>query len=114
MINLANKFAHGGEDHADTAAGFGHLLENAGFAVATWILLIAFTLILGSKIPGFKRPQRLLATAALHLVFGVYLYDKSPAIGALVVSAGFALTLGSVLLGIQDTPATKQDKENQK
>ena len=102
--------AHAEQAHSSTGESFLHLFESADIALMGWLLLIAATIVITKLLLRFDLPKILLALAGINLAYGVFLYNKSPAIGALVVSAGFALTLAIVIIGLQvhEVPSEKK------
>jgi len=103
--------AHGGEAHSGAGESVGHLLESASVAIVFWVALIAACVLVLGVVLGRSKAQILLALAGVHLVYGIFLYDKSPGVGAIVVSVGFAIILMSVIVGLQSHEESTTDNK---
>lgn len=95
-------FAHAGEQHSDTTEGLAHWLESSSNAILAWIVIGAFVFIVLHKGFNLSRANSLLLFAFLNFVYGIFLYSTSPAVGAVVLSTGFAVTLWTVINGLHN------------
>lgn len=101
MINTLKSFSHAGESHQDTVSGLGHYLDYSLVAFLVWLAVIAIIHAASARNSKIATSTELLLVATFSLVYGVFLYNKSPGVGALAVGAGFGVTLFTVMLGLQ-------------
>lgn len=111
MLSLL--FAHAGEDHSSTAESASHFLSHPLNALLVWVLITVF---LFAIVP---RLQSAISTATLFLVFGafnlfygLFLYNKAPEVGAIILTVGFASTLWTVLSGLGLAEVNKKGIKN--
>lgn len=105
---MFNLLAHAGEEHSDTIAGISHYFDTPLNAVLLWIGAVAVAHAAASYALKLGRDKEMLIIAAVHFAIGVFLYNKSAGIGAVVISIGFALTLWLVITGLAVDPKEKK------
>ena len=106
-------FGHAGEEHSSAAESASHFLSSAPNAIMVWVLAsVVVFFILPKLIKQFDKAGVLLVFGALNLFYGLFLYNKSPTLGAIILSVGFASTLWTVISGLGLADMQQKGKKN--
>ncbi|MCA9349350.1 hypothetical protein KC878_04405 [Candidatus Saccharibacteria bacterium] len=107
--------AHSDAVHASTSDSIDHWLSSSWNALFVWVLIAVVALVIAPKfIKKLSKANKLFGFALLNFIYGIFLFDKSPGFGAMVLSVGFAITLWTVMLGLSavETKEVKGAKHN--